>query len=162
MMMALVLRHFGKCSDASISGQISVILGSSWVNSWTSQAGSWEDTKGLNLQCDIGFPLGSHKRIHSDPEFPFPRFTTAIQMLNCRYNDLLIAGDGFRRLRQYRQQNKGKKRKENSGKNINTDNRGVQAHKRAGMCVIKHWYNTINDSLQGETPINTLTLWTYS
>lgn len=93
-------------------GKYPVILGSSLVNSCTetSQVDSWEDTKGLNLPCDIGFPLGSHKRIHSDPEFPFSRFTTTIQMLNCRYNDPLIAGDGFRLLHQYRQKNKkGKK-----------------------------------------------------
>lgn len=95
-------------------GRYPVTPGSSSVNSCpgTSQADSWEDTKGLNLLCDIGFPLGSHKSIHSDPEFPFSRFTTTIQMLNGRYNDPLIAGDGFRLLHQYRQKNKKKERKQ--------------------------------------------------
>lgn len=90
-----------------------VILGSSLGISCTetSQADSWEDTKGLNLLCDTGFPLGSHKRIHSDPEFPFSRFTTTIQMLNCSFNDPLITGDGFRLLHQYRQENKKKGKK---------------------------------------------------
>lgn len=45
-------------------GRYPVVPGSDSLYSGTetSQAASWEDTKGLNLLCDTGFPLGSHKR----------------------------------------------------------------------------------------------------
>lgn len=47
-------------------------------------------------------------------------------MLNCRYNDPLIAGDGFQRLHWQKQKEKKEKR---SSKNINTSNGGVRAQR---------------------------------
>lgn len=87
-------------------------------------------------------------------------------MLNCRYNDPLIAGDGFRLLQRHRPKKKKKKKrkgkeKKNSSKNINTNNRGVQAHRRACISVIKTGYNTVNDRAWREKhleKINTLAL----
>lgn len=105
-------------------------------------------------------PWAAISSIYSDPEFPFSRFTTTIQMLNCRYNDPLIAGDGFQLLHWQRQ-----KKKKNSSKNINTNNGGVRAHRRACISVIKTGYNTIYDRAWREKhseKIDALALWMYS
>lgn len=108
-------------------------------------------------------PWAAISSVYSDPEFPFSRFTTTIQMLNCRYNDPLIAGDGFQLLHWHRPKKKWKN--ENSCKNINTNNGGVQAHRRACISVIKTWYNGLNDWAWRDKhsgKINTLALWTHS
>lgn len=110
-------------------------------------------------------PWAAISSVYSDPEFPFSRFTTTIQMLNCRYNDPLIAGDGFQLLHWQRQKKKKTKKKKKSSMNINTNNGGVRAHRRACISVIKTGNNAVNNRAWREKhseKINTLALWMYS